>query len=60
MRIFTSYSHRQEDWVLERLAPCLTAGGVEVLIDRERFRVGHGVVGQMDAVQDARPSNCWC
>ena len=32
--------------------PCLTAGGTEVLIDRERFEAGKAVVGQMDATQD--------
>ena len=52
MRIFVSYSHRQGDWVWNRLVPCLRAGGAEILIDRERSMLGKGVVGQMDAVQD--------
>jgi hypothetical protein len=52
MRIFVSYSHKQGDWVWDRLTPCLKAGGAEVLIDRERFTIGKAVVGQMDAVQD--------
>ena len=38
--------------MLQRLVPCLKAGGGEVLIDLERFRAGFGVKGQMDATQD--------
>ncbi len=51
-KIFISYSHHQGDWVWGRLAPCLKAGGAEVLIDRERFEAGKALVGQMDAIQD--------
>ncbi|MDX2033410.1 MAG: toll/interleukin-1 receptor domain-containing protein [Blastocatellia bacterium] len=51
--VFISYSHQQEEWVVQRLKPCLEAGGAEVLIDAERFRAGRAVVGQMDAAQDA-------
>jgi len=51
-KVFISYSHQQGDWVWGRLLPCLRAGGVEVLIDSERFKLGHAVVGQMDATQD--------
>lgn len=51
-KVFVSYSHRQGDWVWDRLVPVLKAGGAEVLIDRDRFRAGRSVVGQMDAVQD--------
>lgn len=51
-KIFVSYCHAQGQWVYERLAPCLRAGGADVLIDRERFRLGKAVVGQMDATQD--------
>ena len=52
-RVFVSYSHRQSQWVWERLVPILRAAGcAEVLIDRERFRAGRGVKGQMDATQD--------
>jgi hypothetical protein len=52
-RVFVSYSHRQGQWVWERLAPILRAAGcAEVLIDRERFRAGRGVKGQMDATQE--------
>jgi hypothetical protein len=52
LKVFVSYSHAQGDWVQDRLAPCLRAGGAEVLIDVERFRSGGGVYRQMDATQD--------
>ncbi|MCP3957322.1 MAG: toll/interleukin-1 receptor domain-containing protein [bacterium] len=51
--VFISYSHRQGDWVWNRLVSCLRAGGAEVLIDRERFEAGHSVIGMMDSVQDS-------
>lgn len=52
MKVFVSYSHAQGEWVLDRLVPCLKAGGAGVLIDVERFRAGGGVHRQMDATQD--------
>jgi len=52
-KVFVSYCHRQGKWVWNRLVPCLKAGGAEVFVDRERFEAGKGVVGQMDATQDA-------
>ncbi len=51
-KIFISYSHRQGEWVWDRLVPCLKAGGAEVVIDRERFEAGKALIGQMDASQD--------
>jgi TIR domain len=51
-KVFISYSHKQGEWVWDRLVPCLKAGGTELLIDRERFEVGKTVIGQMDATQD--------
>lgn len=51
-KIFVSYSHQQGPWVWDRLVPCLKAGGTEVLIDRERFRLGLALFPQMDALQD--------
>jgi hypothetical protein len=52
VKVFISYSHAQADWVRHRLEPCLTAGGVEVRIDRRHFVAGRAVLAQMDAVQD--------
>jgi hypothetical protein len=52
MKVFISYCHAQVDWVAGRLLPCLKAGGADVLIDRERFKPGKPVVGQMDAALD--------
>ncbi len=51
-KVFVSYSHRQEEWVVDRLVPVLRAGGAEVLIDREIFGAGRSVLGQMDETQD--------
>jgi hypothetical protein len=50
--VFISYSHRQGDWVWDRLVPCLRAGGAEVLIDREQFEAARALHRQMDDVQD--------
>jgi hypothetical protein len=47
--IFVSYSHRQGEWVWDRLLPVLEAGGATVHIDRERFTAGKAVLPQMDA-----------
>lgn len=37
---------------MTRLVPYVEAGGAEVLIDRERFKAGKNLIGQMDATQD--------
>ena len=52
-RVFVSYCHQQEKWVWSDLVPCLRAGGVEVLIDKDRFTAGKGLIGQMDVLQDS-------
>lgn len=49
--VFVSYSHCQGDWVWDRFVPVLRAARVDYHIDRERFKAGHRVVGQMDTVQ---------
>jgi hypothetical protein len=56
-KVFVSYSHRQGDWVWDRLVPVLKAGGAEVLIDRERFEAGRALPAQMDSTQDAADIN---
>jgi hypothetical protein len=52
MKVFVSYSHQQGAWVRDALVPVLRASGAEVLIDWERLRAGHGVIGEMDKTQD--------
>lgn len=51
-KVFVSYSHKDSDWVKNRLVPCLDAGGAEVLVDYRVFTGGRTVIGQMDATQD--------
>lgn len=51
-KVFISYRHSDSEWVLNRLTPCLEAGGVEVLVDYKRFQAGIAVIGQMDITQD--------
>lgn len=56
-KIFVSYCHAQKEWVLTRLVPCLEAGGVDVLIDRECFEAAKSLVFQMDSWQDQADKN---
>ena len=57
---FISYSHKQGDWVWDRLVPVLRAGGVEPLLDKDRFKAGLGVLGQMDRTQDQSDLSVLC
>lgn len=51
-KIFVSYNHKQKEWVWNCLVPCLRAGGVEIIIDRERAEPGKNVIEQIDTQQD--------
>lgn len=52
--VFISYNHQQQgEWVWDRLVPCLRAGGVRVVIDRERFRAGRQLDSEIEAAQKA-------
>jgi len=51
-KVFISYSHEQGEWVWKNLAPCLAAGGAQVIIDRERAEAGKAIIAQMDAQQN--------
>lgn len=56
-KVFISYRHTHREWVFDNLAPCLWAGGAEVLIDRNYFEAGKEVKGQGDALQDRADVN---
>jgi hypothetical protein len=58
--VFVSYSWQQGEWVWDRLVPVLKAGGVEVLIDRERFEAGKDILSQMDSTQDHAGQHVLC
>lgn len=51
-KVFISYSHRNGDWVWNKLVCVLEAGGAEVIIDKKRFELGLDVFKQMDVAQD--------
>jgi TIR domain len=59
-KVFVSYSHKQGAWVWERLVPVLRAGGTELLLDKERFKAGLGLPGQMDGTQDQADMHVLC
>ena len=60
MKVFVSYSHKYGEFVWDSLVPVLRAGGADVLIDRDRFKAGLGVLGQMDALQDGAERQILC
>lgn len=59
-KVFVSYSWKQGTRVWDRLVPVLRAGGIEVLIDRERIVAGKEVLGQMDKIQDQARRHVLC
>jgi hypothetical protein len=59
-RVFVSYSWKQGKWVWDRLVPVLKAGGIEPLVDRERFKAGKDILGQMDKTQDQATQHVVC
>jgi hypothetical protein len=58
--VFVSYSWKQGEWVWDRLVPVLKASRIEVLIDRERFKAGKDILGQMDKTQDEAGQHILC
>jgi hypothetical protein len=52
VKVFVSYAHSEQSWVLDRLVPVLEAGGAEIIIDIRQFRAGRTVIGEMDQWQD--------
>lgn len=50
---FVSYCHDQAEWVRTRLVPILRAGGINVLIDHERFTPGRSLPLQISQTQEA-------
>ena len=58
--VFVGYNHKQGEWVWERPVPALRAGGAERPLDKERFKVGLGLPGQMDAMQDQADVHVLC
>jgi hypothetical protein len=59
-KVFVSYSRKQAAWVRDCLVPVLRAGGADVLIDAERFRLGHRVIGEMNSTQDQAERHLLC
>ena len=59
-KVFVSYSWKQGGWVWDRLVPVLRAGGIEVLIDRERFKAGKDILGQMNKTQGQAGQHVLC
>jgi hypothetical protein len=51
-KVFISYAHGEQWWVLDRLVPVLEAGGAGIIIDVRQFHAGRSVAGQMDHWQD--------
>jgi hypothetical protein len=51
-KVFISYAHSEQAWVLDHLIPVLEAGGAEIIIDVQHFRGGRGLTGEMDQWQD--------
>ena len=52
MKVFISYSHQQDEWVLDRLAPVLECAGVEILIDQRNVGAGKDIGRQVLGSQD--------
>lgn len=59
-KVFVSYSWKQGGWVWDRLISVLRAGGIDVLIDRERFKAGKNILRQMDKTQDQAGQHVLC
>ncbi len=55
--VFISYSRAQGDWVFDRLIPLLQAAGIEIFVDRERFKAGRPLIPSMEEWQDKADIN---
>ena len=53
--VFISYSHKDEDWVVNTLLPALENAGLKVCIDFRDFEAGiPSLVNMEDAVDESR------
>jgi protein toll len=53
--VFISYSHKDEDWVVNTLLPALELAGLKVCIDYRDFKAGKASIFNMqDSAKESR------